>query len=326
MPPADRQPPDAILALARERAVARASRDWAAADALRAEIEAAGWKVVDQGVDFELLPSTPPTVEEGGIVRYGSATAVPSLLDTAPTARFSVHLLAEDWPDDLGRMLAALRAHAPTGTQVVIVANDPLPGQAARLLPGTPDLLPLAGATPEIVWTSARLGHATARNVGLRRAAGEIVVLADTSVEPTGDALSPLAGPLADPAVAVAGGFGLDSHDLRHFTEARGPRADVIEACWLAFRRADYATLGPLDEKFAFYRNLDIWWSLVLRAGAEPSTPPRDAVRLDLPLLRHEHRGWASLPPDERNRLSRRNSYRVLDRFRDRADLLGRAG
>ena len=62
----------------------------------------------------------------------------------------------------------------------------------ARLAAGRPDLEPIAGATPEVVWTSARLGRAAARNAGLRRATGSIVVLVDTSTEPTGDALTPL--------------------------------------------------------------------------------------------------------------------------------------
>jgi hypothetical protein len=48
-------------------------------------------------------------------------------------------------------------------------------------------------------------------------------------------------------------------------------------------------------------------------------------VLADLPLVRHEHRGWSSLPDDERERLSKRNFYRVLDRFGRRYDLIGRA-
>jgi len=314
-------PPPEIVELARERASARTARDWPRADTLRAEIEAAGWKVVDGGTAFRLEPAAPPTVEDGAVVRYGAAAAVPSVLDVPPAGRFTVELVAEDWPDDLARMLAGLRAHAPAGTQVVIVANAPSSEQGARLAPGHPDVAPIAGITPEVVWTSARLGHAAARNVGLRRAAGAIVVLADTSIEPTGDALTPLEAALGDPAVAVAGGFGLVSADLRRFEDAAGADADAIELYWLAFRRADHVALGPLDEKFTFYRNLDIWWSLVLRAGADDDAAPRAARRLDLPLARHAHRGWASLPDADRDRHSKRNFYRVLDRFRDRPDL-----
>jgi hypothetical protein len=41
-----------------------------------------------------------------------------------------------------------------------------------------------------------------------------------------------------------------------------------------------------------------------------------------LPLEKHEHRLWETTDPSERDRLSRRNMYRFLDRWGDRADLL----
>jgi hypothetical protein len=318
------EPPEEIVALARQRTGARATRDWARADALRAEIEAAGWKVVDRGTAFILEPATPPTVDEGGVVRYGAAAAVPSVLDEPPTAWFTVELVADDRPDDLGRMLAGLRDHAPAGTQVVIVANDPSTGQAARLAPGSPDLAPIAGSEPEVVWTSVRLGHAAARNVGLQRARGALVVLADTAVEPTGDALTPLAAALDDPGVAVAGGFGVVSADLRHFEASPGPAVDAVELAWLAARRVDVVTFGLLDEKFVVDAHLGSWWSLVLRAGAE-GTIPRRAVRLELPLLRHPVSQPAGPDGPERDRLAKRGFYRILDRFRERPDLLSGA-
>ena len=46
----------------------------------------------------------------------------------------------------------------------------------------------------------------------------------------------------------------------------------------------------------------------------------------DLPLLKHEHRGYTSLPPEERDRQSKRNFYRIIDRFGSRRDLLNRPG
>ena len=39
--------PDGIKALAEERTAAKAARDWARADEIRAQIDAAGWSVVD---------------------------------------------------------------------------------------------------------------------------------------------------------------------------------------------------------------------------------------------------------------------------------------
>jgi hypothetical protein len=319
------EPSDKVLAAARARSAARAARDWPRADTLRAEIEAAGWKVEDAGTAFRLEPAAPPTVEDGGVVRYGASLAVPSVVDEPPTSRFTAELVAEDRPDDLARTLSSLRVHAPPSTQVVIVANDPSAEQAARLAPGQPDVAPIAGAQPDVVWTSVRLGRAAARNAGVRRATGSIVVLADTSAEPTGDALTPLEAALADPAVAVAGGFGLVSADFRHFRDAAGPSVDAIGLSWLGFRREDFSALGPLDEKLATDVGLDVWWSLVLRAGAASDAAAREARRLDLPLVRHVPPAPGGLPAAERERLERRGFYRVLDRFRDRPDLLSGA-
>jgi hypothetical protein len=144
----------------------------------------------------------------------------------------------------------------------------------------------------------------------------------DASVEPTGDVITPLVDALYDPAVAVAGGWGITSTDLRTFEDAPPGDVDAIEGYLLAFRRDDAAERGPLDERFRFYRNLDIWWSLVLRDAGE-GNEPRRAVRVaDIPAVRHEHRGWGSLPEDERTRQSKRNFYRIIDRFGSRRDLL----
>ena len=314
--------PDEIRALAEARAGARERRDFAEADRLRGEIEAAGWKIVDHGSAYDLSPANPPNVEEAGRFRYGSSGAVPSRLEDAPIGLATAVLLAEDWPDDLGRLLGSLTEHGPDGLQVVVVANAPSSVQQAALEtldsidPGSP------GLETEVVWTSARLGHAAALNAGIRRAVAEVIVLLDTSVELTGDAITPLVQALDDESVAVAGPIGIVSNDLRRFQEAEPGDVDAIEAYCQAFRRSDYVARGPLDEHFRFYRNLDIWWSLVLRdEGAE--RPPRRALALaGVPVERHEHRGWTSLPDDERDRLSKRNFYRVLDRFRDRRDLL----
>jgi hypothetical protein len=50
------RPPGEVLVLAQEREVARARRDWAAADGLRQRIAALGWQVRDTGAGPELSP------------------------------------------------------------------------------------------------------------------------------------------------------------------------------------------------------------------------------------------------------------------------------
>jgi cysteinyl-tRNA synthetase len=148
------------------------------------------------------------------------------------------------------------------------------------------------------------------------------VILIDTSIEPTGDVVTPLVAALDDPTVAVAGGWGIVSNDLRKFEDAPVGDVDAIEGYLQAFRRADAAERGPLDERFRFYRNLDIWWSLVLRDEGEDATPRRGVRLAELPAVRHDHRGYASLPEAERDRQSKRNFYRIIDRFGGRRDLL----
>jgi hypothetical protein len=316
--------PDDILAAAHDRARARSDRDWAEADRLRATIEAAGWRIVDRGTDFALSPAAPQDIAEETRTRYGSSRSVPSRLDETSVGAATIVLVATDWPADLDRTLGSVRATSPSGVSIVIVANHPSPEQAAAL--EAMELGQSADTSVEVVWTSDRLGHGAALNAGIRRASGPVVILVDTSVEATGDFVTPLVSAIDDPGVAVAGGWGIVSRDLRHFEDAPAGDVDAIEGYCLAFRRADYAERGPIDERFTFYRNLDIWWSLVLRDKGE-GEPPRRAIALpSLPLIRHEHRGYTSLPEPERDRLSKRNFYRILDRFGARRDLLVRPG
>jgi GT2 family glycosyltransferase len=167
-----------------------------------------------------------------------------------------------------------------------------------------------------------RLGWADARTLGLHHSQGEITVLLDTSLEPTGDFVAPLLAVFdADPRVGIAGGWGVTSADARQFTDAPAGEVDAIEGYCLAIRREALRTVGGFDRRFRFYRNADLDLSFAVRdAGWR-------AIRTaPLPLERHEHRGYASLPDAERDRLSKRNFYRFLDHWGDRRDLLLKPG
>ena len=319
-----RRIPDEVLTAAHDRAKACDAHDWPEADRLREEIEAAGWKIVDRGTDFALSPATPPDVAEGERIRYGSSQSVPSRFDEPSTGVATVVLLATDHPEDLERLLTGLRAGSPVGTSVVIVADAPSPEQAGVLAAmealesrEAPAALPI-----EIIWTSERLGHAAAMNIGLRRATAPVVILLDTDLEPTGDIVTPLARALGDATVAIAGGWGTTSADLRRFEDAPAGDVDAIEGCPQAFRRSDAAQRGPLDERFRSDHNLDVWWSLVLRDSGEERAHRR-AVRLDgLPVVRHDRWGSIGVSDADRDRQSKRSFYRIIDRFGWRRDLL----
>ena len=222
--------------------------------------------------------------------------------------------MAEDHPDDLRRALTGLAAHPPDlAWELVVVANAP----AFDLDPILDAALPTG---PVVLRTAERLGWADARTLGMRRSRGEVTVLLDTSCEPTGDFLSPLLAAFEDPGVGIAGGWGVTSGDGRSFTEAEPGEVDAIEGYCLAVRREALRAVGGFDRRFRFYRNADLDFSFAIRdAGWR-------AVRTGpLPLVRHEHRGWTSVSEGERDRLSKRNFYRFLDHWGDRADLLLRA-
>ncbi|MBF8289862.1 MAG: glycosyltransferase [Chloroflexi bacterium] len=295
--------PQPVLDAAHARSAARSARDWSLADRLRAEIEAAGWLIVDRGTDFRLEPAHPPDLEEAGGHRFGRSDAVPSRLAEPSTCPATIVLVATDFPSDLDRALAGLRAGAPAGTQIVVVADGPSEAQAECLPVAADGTCTRPG--PEVVRTSARLGWAAAWNIGLRLAQGEVVIYMDTSLESAGDVVTPLRAALDVPDAAVVGPAGFLSQDLRRFSETTvAGAAAAIDGALLAFRRIDGAAAGV-------------------------GVVPRGAVVLPgLPFNRHDHRGCEFGPAAERNRLSKRNFYRFVDRFHDRSDLAvsGRLG
>jgi len=314
-------PPQAVEDAARRRSDARAARDWDTADRLRAVIEAAGWRVVDAGTAYRLERASPPDVDVAGEIRYGRSDAVPSRLDEPETGLASVVLVASPDGTATAAVLDALRSTLPDGVDVVIVA-DGLPNAAlAGVAPVADGTESKDGPSIELVRTSEPLGHAAALNAGIRRCASPIVVVLDPSVLAKGDVVTPLVAVLEDSQVALAGPFGLVSSDLRRFEEALDGDGVAIQGYLMAFRRADFVARGPLDEGFRFYRNLDIWWSLVLRDEGQDTAPRRALIVPGLPLERTETRAWTSTPEAVRERLSKRNFYRVLDRFRSRLDL-----
>jgi hypothetical protein len=303
---------------ARRRSAARAARDWQTADRLRAEIEAAGWRVIDAGLDYRLEPASPPSVEVAGEIRYGRSDAVPSRLDAPPEGLATVIFLASADAPMSQRSLRALETTLPSDTAVVVVADGVAPPDGAH--------------SHEVVRTSAALGRGAALNIGIRRAAASVVVVLDPSIVPAGDVVTPLVESLRDPTVAIAGPVGLVSADLQRFDEVlpkAGPLdVTAIHGQLLAFRRADAVERGPVDEGFRSAERLDVWWSLVLRDEGEHETPRRAVAIPGLELERGEPAARdstpparGSSPPADRDRLSRRNFYRVLDRFRGRLDL-----
>jgi GT2 family glycosyltransferase len=214
------------------------------------------------------------------------------------------------WRPDVERWLLSMFTHCKADFEALVVDNSGDTRMAGWLQSRAAERLRVLTLDPP-------LGFATAVNAGIDAAAGDAIVLFDPGVELTGDAVTPLLEALADPTVMVAGPYGLRGNGtLKEFEEHAGPEVDAIEGYCMAFRRTDAQAVQGFDPKFKFYRIADIEFSFRLRDRGGR------AVALDgLPILKHEHRLWEATSLEERDRLSRRNLYRFLDRWGQRKDL-----
>jgi hypothetical protein len=290
--------PDEVLRLAEERARLRLESAYDAADQLRLRIRELGFEVLDRPVGFDLVPAAEP------LRRPLQPAEARGVLDVPASTDFSVHWLADRWPEDVLRGVASFRKfEAGRSVQHVVVETEATP--PTEWLPDM-DVLPLAGDP----------GFGAARNAQLVRSTGMIVIVADGSVEAAGDVYSPLKSALSHADVGIAGPVGIVSDDLSEFREDKGPEVDAIESLMMAFRRELLEEGLTFDPRFRFYRNADIDFSFQVRARG------LKALRVELPVRRHEHRMWSTTPELERDRFSKRNFYRFLDRFRGRTDLL----
>ncbi len=308
-PPAEAPPP--VLALVGERQELRQKKQYPEADGLRRSIAGEGFQVRDTQNGGVVVPLVPPPPAK--VVAIHSSRDVASRLDQPDEFDFSVVLTGRDDLANVRRCAEAVLENAG-GQQIelIVIDNASSDGTGAWLAEAA-----ARDARVRPVRCDHNLGTGAARNVGLLQARGRFVLLLDSSVELTGDALTPLAAALDDDATGIAGAFGVNTEDLRDFADAPGPEVDAVEGYLMAFRRQLAREVGLMDEKFRFYRHLDLDYSLAFRERGY-----RNRIVAGLPLRRHAHSDWERTPEEERERLSKRNFYRFLRKHGDRTDLL----
>jgi cysteinyl-tRNA synthetase len=294
-----------------DRQAHRRRKEYVEADALREKILEMGYEVRDGRTASELVP-VPRWAADSG--RISSSADVPSLLDQPDSSDFTVGIVAHRGWDELRRCLESVRHWAGVGNAEIIVVDNGLEEADAKSL----DVIGSTDDRLRVHHADHFLGAAAGRNVVLRQARGRFVALLDTSVELKGDVFSLLQRHLEDNRVGVAGRWGATTEDLRDFEEAKSSGdVDAVEGYILAFRRDVVREIGLLDEKYRFYRHLDLDLSLCIRSRGY-----RAVIDTELPVARHEHVDWTQTPPEERERLSKRNFYRFLRKWGKRSDLL----
>lgn len=282
-PPAGGSAPAEVVALARRRSAARANRDFAAADALRDEMAAAGWRVADTPDGCTVTASPPYEV-------LPSVAELPDRSSQADTRRASVCVIVDGWAADLRCFAAALLRHAPD--DVLLLALD--------------------------IGNRGGAGDALHELALARADTATVQVLADPSTIFTGDALTPVLTALEDPDVAGAGWRGARVNDDWLSFAAAGPgEVEVLLGYFCALRRAALLAVPP-HPSARFYRNADLELCYAIRAaGLGRLVVPAGT----LPLRQARHRGYLDTDPAYREKESKRNYDRFLLRFRGRADL-----
>jgi cysteinyl-tRNA synthetase len=295
--------PREVVASVDEHRAARASGDWARADVLRASFD--GYRVEDRGDDQALLSRADRRSGPRERRTISSATELRDRRRERPDRSWSVALLTRDDAAALERCVTAVLRFLPPDGEVLVLDSGSRADAQDRLAA-------LAEHDGRVVphFADRDFGEGAARNALLRIARGRRVLQLDASVELSGDLFGLLAETLDDPAVGLCGPWGLRTEDLKHFDEVTDGEADAIQGYCAATRRGVLLEVGGFDERYRFYRNLDIAVSLAIRErGYRAVAVGAGCVR------RHPHAIWESLSEDERLKRSRKNFDRMYRRF-----------
>ena len=303
--------PRDVIASVEEHRAARASRDYQRADGLRGTF--AGYRVDDQAADRAVVSRGDRRILARERRTISSAKELPDRRTEPSSRSWTVGIVTREYPDDLARCLAGALAYLPSDGEVVVLDS----GSSDDAQHGIAEIAARDGRV-ETYFADRDLGEGAARNALTRVARGRMLLMLDCSVEITGDLFGPLAHALADPTIGLAGPWGLRTTDLKHFDEVTSGEAEAVQGYCAAARREVLMEIGGFDERYRFYRNLDIAVSLAARErGFRVMALGAECAQ------RHEHRIWESLTEEERLKRSRRNFDRMYRRFRGKAVLVG---
>jgi hypothetical protein len=116
--------------------------------------------------------------------------------------------------------------------------------------------------------------------------------------------------------VGWKGGLVNVEDEWRTTTDKGAGEVDVLFSYYLALDRKFTITAGGANPSAKYYRNADLELSLAIRASGGK------LMQIDLPLEQGRHHGYYDTDPDYRDKNSRKNYQRILERFRGKNEIL----
>ena len=216
-------------------------------------------------------------------------------------------LIAEGFTEDLITCVDSITGN--TKTPISIYAN----GKSNWISPDQFD-------SKQISLTQEKnpLGWGNVINHFLNTFSEDYLLIMDTSTTFTADPIPQTLNSLEAgyQGVGWKGGLVNLEDEWRTTTDKGAGEVDVLFGYYFALDRNFAISAGGANPSAKYYRNADLELSLAIRdAGGK-------LMQIDLPLSQGRHHGYHDVDPDYRDKNSRKNYQRILDRFRGKNEIL----
>jgi hypothetical protein len=217
-------------------------------------------------------------------------------------AGIRICLIADGFFDDLEKCIASITEF--TDTPISVFASGKENKEAESRF----------GAT----WQKNKLGWGHTLNHFLKESNEKYLVIMDPSTNFLGDPIPATVEKLESGYAGVGwrGGLVNTDDDWRSVDDRGAGEVDVLFSYYFGMDREFALAAGGANPSATYYRNADIELSLALRAAGGK------LWQLDLPLEQGRHHGYHDVDPEYREKKSKDNYNRILERFRGQSDIL----
>ena len=214
-------------------------------------------------------------------------------------------LIADNFLEDFAQCVASIRAH--TETPISIFASGKENKDVPAMFPNE-----------KVEWQKNKLGWGHSINHLLANCDEKYVVIMDPSTNFTGDAITPVVKKLDEgfQGVGWRGGLVNLEDEWRSVDDCGEGEVDVLFSYFFAMDREFAIKAGGANPSATYYRNADIEMSLGLRAAGGK------LWQMDLPLVQGRHHGYHDVDAEYREKNSKKNYGRILEKYRGRTDIL----